>query len=145
MRISDWSSDVCSSDLRQDRSIELIASENIVSKQVRSAQGSILTNKYAEGYPGARYYGGCVPSDRVERLAIERACRLFGATFANVQPHSGANANIAVLFALLEPGDTLLGLDLACGGHLTQDRKSVVEGRRGTVRENLGGGRNILK
>src|SRR3546814_4871337 len=89
MRISDWSSDVCSSDLRQDRSIELIASENIVSKQVRSAQGSILTNKYAEGYPGARYYGGCVPSDRVERLAIERACRLFGATFANVQPHSG--------------------------------------------------------
>src|SRR3546814_656018 len=114
---------------RQDRSIELIASENIVSKQVRSAQGSILTNKYAEGYPGARYYGGCVPSDRVERLAIERACRLFGATFANVQPHSGANANLAVLFALLEPGDTILGLDLACGGHLTHGARVSLSGR----------------
>src|SRR3546814_18458216 len=86
---------------RQDRSIELIASENIVSKQVRSAQGSILTNKYAEGYPGARYYGGCVPSDRVDRLAIERAYRLFCATFADLQPPPGAHATIAVLFAQL--------------------------------------------
>ncbi len=104
---------------RQQDHIELIASENIVSDAVRAAQGSILTNKYAEGYPGRRYYGGCEAVDRVERLAIERVCRLFGASFANVQPHSGANANIAVLYALLRPGDRIMGMDLACGGHLT--------------------------
>jgi glycine hydroxymethyltransferase len=114
---------------RQDDSIELIASENIVSEEVRAAQGSVLTNKYAEGYPGARYYGGCIPSDTIERLAIERACRLFGATHANVQPHSGANANLAALFALVEPGDTILGLDLACGGHLTHGARVSLSGR----------------
>lgn len=104
---------------RQQQKIELIASENIVSKAVLEAQGSVLTNKYAEGYPGRRYYGGCEYVDVVEELAIERAKRLFECRFANVQPHSGAQANQAVFFALLQPGDTFMGLDLAAGGHLT--------------------------
>ena len=104
---------------RQQQEIELIASENIVSRAVLEAQGSIMTNKYAEGYPGKRYYGGCHYVDVSEQLAIDRAKELFGATYANVQPHSGATANQAVFFALLQPGDTYMGLDLACGGHLT--------------------------
>lgn len=104
---------------RQRRKIELIASENIVSRAVLEAQGSVLTNKYAEGYPGRRYYGGCEYVDVAEELAIERAKRLFDCNFANVQPHSGAQANQAVFFALLQPGDTFMGLDLAAGGHLT--------------------------
>lgn len=104
---------------RQQHEIELIASENIVSRAVMEAQGSVLTNKYAEGYPGRRYYGGCEYVDIAEELAIKRACQLFDCEYANVQPHSGANANQAVFFALLQPGDTYLGLDLACGGHLT--------------------------
>src|SRR5256885_5114855 len=104
---------------RQRDKIELIASENIVSKAVLEAQGSVLTNKYAEGYPGKRYYGGCEYVDVTEQLAIDRARRLFDAAFANVQPHSGANANQAVFYALLQPGDTFMGLDLAAGGHLT--------------------------
>src|SRR5882762_10250891 len=98
---------------RQQDKIELIASENIVSKAVLEAQGSVLTNKYAEGYPGRRYYGGCEYVDVVEELAIERACRLFDCSFVNVQPHSGAQANQAVFFALLEPGATILGMALA--------------------------------
>jgi glycine hydroxymethyltransferase len=104
---------------RQQEKIELIASENIVSRAVLEAQGSVLTNKYAEGYPGRRYYGGCEYVDVVEEIAIERACRLFDCSFANVQPHSGAQANQAVFFALMQPGDTFMGLDLAAGGHLT--------------------------
>lgn len=104
---------------RQQYQIELIASENIVSKAVLEAQGSVLTNKYAEGYPGKRYYQGCDNVDKTENLAIERLCKLFGCNFANVQPHSGANANQGVFMALLEPGDTFLGMDLAHGGHLT--------------------------
>ena len=104
---------------RQQNNIELIASENIVSRAVLEAQGSILTNKYAEGYPGKRYYGGCEQVDIAESLAIERACKLFNCTFANVQPHSGAQANQAVFFALLQPGDTIMGLSMAAGGHLT--------------------------
>ena len=104
---------------RQQHEIELIASENIVSRAVLEAQGSVLTNKYAEGYPGRRYYGGCQFVDIAETLAIDRAKRLFGCSYANVQPHSGAQANQAVFFALLQPGDTFLGLDLAAGGHLT--------------------------
>ena len=100
---------------RQRDKIELIASENIVSKAVLEAQGSVLTNKYAEGYPGKRYYGGCEYVDVTEQLAIERACKLFDCSFANVQPHSGANANQAVFYALLQPGDTFMGLDLAAG------------------------------
>lgn len=106
-------------DGRQADKLELIASENIVSRAVREAQGSSLTNKYAEGYPGKRYYGGCEYVDVVETLAIERAKQLFGADHANVQPHSGANANMAVFFATMKPGDTFLALDLAQGGHLT--------------------------
>ncbi len=104
---------------RQRRNLELIASENIVSKEVMAAMGSVLTNKYAEGYPGKRYYGGCECVDVVENIAIERAKKLFGADHANVQPHSGAQANLAVYFALLKPGDTILGMSLADGGHLT--------------------------
>jgi glycine hydroxymethyltransferase len=104
---------------REQTQIELIASENIVSRAVLEAQGSVLTNKYAEGYPGRRYYQGCAPSDAVETLAIERAKQLFGCQFANVQPHSGAQANGAVMMALLKPGDTIMGLSLAAGGHLT--------------------------
>jgi glycine hydroxymethyltransferase len=104
---------------RQQHEIELIASENIVSKAVLQAQGSVLTNKYAEGYPGRRYYGGCEHVDVAERLAIDRACQLFDCAFANVQPHSGAQANQSVFMALLKPGDTILGMSLAAGGHLT--------------------------
>ncbi len=104
---------------RQQGNIELIASENFVSRAVMEAVGSHLTNKYAEGYPGKRYYGGCVYVDEVENLAIERAKKLFGCNYANVQPHSGANANHAAFFALLETGDTYMGMSLACGGHLT--------------------------
>ena len=104
---------------RQCDNIELIASENIVSEAVLAAMGSVLTNKYAEGYPGKRYYGGCQCVDVAENLAIERACKLFGANFANVQPHSGAQANYAVYMALCQPGDTVLGMNLDHGGHLT--------------------------
>jgi len=104
---------------RQEEHIELIASENYASPRVLEAQGSVLTNKYAEGYPGKRYYGGCEYVDVAERLAIDRVCKLFGAEYANVQPHSGAQANAAVFTALLQPGDTLLGMSLAHGGHLT--------------------------
>ena len=104
---------------RQRHNLELIASENIVSPAVMAAMGSVLTNKYAEGYPGKRYYGGCEYVDVVENIARERACRLFGAEHANVQPHSGAQANIAVYFAFLKPGDTVMGMNLAEGGHLT--------------------------
>jgi glycine hydroxymethyltransferase len=114
---------------RQKKQIELIASENIVSKAVLQAQGSVLTNKYAEGYPGRRYYGGCEFVDEVERLAIDRAKRLFDCKFANVQPHSGANANQAVFFALLQPGDKFLGMDLACGGHLTHGSPVNISGK----------------
>ena len=104
---------------RQQRNIELIASENIASPAVIAAMGSVLTNKYAEGYPGKRYYGGCEVVDVIEQIAIDRAKQLFGAEYANVQPHSGAQANLSVYFALLEPGDTVLGMNLAEGGHLT--------------------------
>ncbi len=104
---------------RQMHGIELIASENFVSEEVMAAMGSVLTNKYAEGYPGARYYGGCEVVDQVESLAIERLCKLYGAEYANVQPHSGAQANMAVFFACMQPGDTFMGLDLAHGGHLS--------------------------
>ena len=104
---------------RQKEGIELIASENFVSEQVMQAMGSCLTNKYAEGYPGKRYYGGCQIVDQTEQLAIDRACELFGAEYANVQPHSGAQANAAVFYACMKPGDTFLGLDLAHGGHLS--------------------------
>ena len=104
---------------RQQNNLELIASENIVSEGVMAAQGSILTNKYAEGYPGRRYYGGCEFVDVVENLAIERAKSIFGAAYANVQPHSGSQANTAAYLALIETGDTVLGMDLSAGGHLT--------------------------
>ncbi|MFR9649589.1 MAG: serine hydroxymethyltransferase [Rikenellaceae bacterium] len=104
---------------RQINGIELIASENFVSESVMQAMGSVLTNKYAEGYPGARYYGGCEVVDKVESLAIERLCKLYGAEYANVQPHSGAQANMAVFFAVMQPGDTFMGLDLSHGGHLS--------------------------
>ena len=104
---------------RQMHGIELIASENFVSEQVMAAMGSVLTNKYAEGYPAARYYGGCEVVDEVEKLAIERICKLYDAEYANVQPHSGAQANMAVFFAVMQPGDTFMGLDLAHGGHLS--------------------------
>ncbi len=114
---------------RQRDKIELIASENIVSKAVLEAQGSVLTNKYAEGYPGKRYYGGCEYVDVTEQLAIERACKLFDCSFANVQPHSGANANQAVFYALLSPGDTFMGLDLAAGGHLTHGHPANYSGK----------------
>ena len=114
---------------RQRQNIELIASENIVSPAVMAAMGSVLTNKYAEGYPGKRYYGGCVYVDQVEQIAIDRACRLFGASYANVQPHSGAQANLAVYFALLELGDTVLGMDLSQGGHLTHGSPVNMSGK----------------
>jgi glycine hydroxymethyltransferase len=104
---------------RQINGIELIASENFVSENVMSAAGSVLTNKYAEGYPGKRYYGGCEVVDEVETIAIDRAKRLFGAEYANVQPHSGSQANASVFHAFLKPGDKLLGFDLSHGGHLT--------------------------
>lgn len=114
---------------RQQRNIELIASENIVSTAVLSAMGSVLTNKYAEGYPAHRYYGGCQCVDVAENLAIERAKKLFGAEHANVQPHSGAQANLAVYFALLKPGDTVLGMNLAHGGHLTHGSPVNMSGK----------------
>jgi len=114
---------------RQAEGLELIASENFVSRQVREAVGSVLTNKYAEGYPGRRYYGGCQFIDEVERLAIERAKELFSAAWANVQPHSGSQANMAVYFALLAPGDTILGMDLAAGGHLTHGARVNFSGK----------------
>ena len=104
---------------RQRHEIELIASENIVSRAVMEAQGSVMTNKYAEGYPGKRYYGGCQWVDVAENLAIERACKLFGVSYANVQPHSGSQANQGVFQALIQPGDTILGMSLDAGGHLT--------------------------
>ncbi len=114
---------------RQRDQIELIASENIVSRAVLEAQGSVLTNKYAEGYPAKRYYGGCEWVDVAERIAIERACRLFDCAFANVQPHSGAQANQAVFMALLQPGDTVLGMSLAAGGHLTHGAPPNLSGK----------------
>jgi glycine hydroxymethyltransferase len=114
---------------RQRDEIELIASENIVSRAVLEAQGSVLTNKYAEGYPGRRYYGGCQFVDIAEQLAIDRVTKLFGCQFANVQPHSGASANAAVFFALMNPGDTFLGLNLAAGGHLTHGMKINYSGK----------------
>ncbi|MBP5210416.1 MAG: serine hydroxymethyltransferase [Bacteroidales bacterium] len=113
---------------RQVEGIELIASENFVSDQVLEALGSVLTNKYAEGYPNARYYGGCEVVDQVEQLAIDRLCQLFDAEFANVQPHSGAQANMAVMLACLKPGDTFMGLDLAHGGHLTHGSPVNISG-----------------
>ena len=114
---------------RQERHIELIASENYASPQVMQAQGTLLTNKYAEGYPGKRYYGGCAHVDVIEQLAIDRAKQLFGADYANVQPHSGSSANSAVYLALLKPGDTLLGMSLAHGGHLTHGAKVSASGK----------------
>ncbi len=114
---------------RQQDGLEMIASENYTSPAVMQAVGSVLTNKYAEGYPGRRYYGGCEHVDTVERIAIERACRLFGAEAANVQPHSGSQANTAVYFACLQPGDTVLGLDLAQGGHLTHGMHLNISGK----------------
>ena len=114
---------------RQQRNIELIASENIVSPAVMAAMGTCLTNKYAEGYPGHRYYGGCQFVDQVEQIAIDRACKLFGAKYANVQPHSGAQANLSVYFALLNPGDTILGMNLSHGGHLTHGSPVNMSGK----------------
>ena len=114
---------------RQLKGIELIASENFVSEQVMQAMGSFLTNKYAEGLPGKRYYGGCEVVDKIENLAIERVKKLFNAEFANVQPHSGAQANEAVLFTCLNPGDTFLGLNLAHGGHLSHGSAVNTSGR----------------
>ena len=114
---------------RQRQNIELIASENIVSPAVMAAMGSVLTNKYAEGYPGHRYYGGCQYVDQVEQIAIDRACKLFGAKYANVQPHSGAQANLAVYFALLSVGDTVMGMDLYQGGHLTHGSPVNMSGK----------------
>ncbi|MCI1958094.1 MAG: serine hydroxymethyltransferase [Clostridia bacterium] len=114
---------------RQNRNLELIASENIVSEPVMMAMGSVLTNKYAEGYPGKRYYGGCEYVDIVESIAIERAKKLFGCEYANVQPHSGAQANMAVFYAILNPGDTVMGMSLACGGHLTHGSPVNMSGK----------------
>ena len=114
---------------RQRRNLELIASENLVSPAVMAAMGSVLTNKYAEGYPGKRYYGGCQCVDVVEDIARKRACELFGAEHANVQPHSGAQANMAVYFAMLEPGDTVMGMNLNEGGHLTHGSPVNLSGK----------------
>ena len=114
---------------RQEAHIELIASENYASPRVLEAQGSVLTNKYAEGYPGKRYYGGCEFVDIAEQLAIDRARQLFKADYANVQPHSGSQANAAVYMALVEPGETILGMSLAHGGHLTHGAKVNFSGR----------------
>ena len=113
---------------RQRSNIELIASENLVSKTVMAALGSPLTNKYAEGYPGKRYYGGCEYVDVAEAQAIERAKELFGCTYANVQPHSGAQANFAVFYALCQPGDTIMGMSLDCGGHLSHGSPANISG-----------------
>ena len=120
----------CHSELeRQQHNIELIASENIVSKAVLLAAGGVLTNKYAEGYPGKRYYGGCEYVDVVENIARERAKKLFGAEHANVQPHCGASANLAVFFALLNPGDTVMGMNLQQGGHLSHGSPVNISGK----------------
>ncbi len=116
---------------RQLKGCELIASENFVCDSVMQAMGSVLTNKYAEGLPGKRYYGGCQVVDQVERLAIERLCQLFGAKWANVQPHSGAQANAAVMLACLKPGDKILGFDLSHGGHLTHGSPANFSGKSG--------------
>ena len=115
--------------LREQNGLELIASENDVSPAVLAAMGTVLTNKYAEGYPGKRYYGGCADVDIVENIAIDRAKEIFGAEFANVQPHSGAQANTAVYFGLLDPGDTVMGMDLSCGGHLTHGSPVNISGK----------------
>ena len=120
---------IAAEDKRQEDHIELIASENYTSPRVMEAQGSSLTNKYAEGYPGKRYYGGCEHVDTVEAIAIERAKSLFGADYANVQPHSGSQANAAVYLALLQAGDTILGMSLAHGGHLTHGAKVSASGK----------------
>ena len=132
-KLKDYDNDVfaaCDRELkRQQHNIELIASENIVSEAVLLAAGSVLTNKYAEGYPGKRYYGGCVHVDEVEEIAKERAKKIFGADHANVQPHSGANANLAVFFALLTPGDTVMGMNLAHGGHLSHGSPVNISGK----------------
>lgn len=117
---------------RQQSQVELIASENIVSRAVLEAQGSVLTNKYAEGYPGKRYYGGCEFADEVEALAIERVKKIFNAGYANVQPHSGAQANGSVMLALAKPGDTVLGMSLDAGGHLTHGAKPALSGSGST-------------
>src|ERR1041384_8282928 len=114
---------------RQEHGLELIASENFVTKKVRKAMGSVLTNKYAEGLPGKRYYGGCEVVDKVENLAIDRLKQLFGAEWVNVQPHSGAQANAAVMLACLKPGDTILGFDLSHGGHLTHGSPGNFSGK----------------
>jgi glycine hydroxymethyltransferase len=114
---------------RQNDTLELIASENHVSHAVLTAMGSVFTNKYAEGYPGKRYYGGCGPTDIVENIAIARAKELFGAEHANVQPHSGSQANMSVYFAMLKPGDTIMGMDLSHGGHLTHGHPLSYSGR----------------
>jgi glycine hydroxymethyltransferase len=132
-RIADFDPDlakaIAQEEQRQEDNVELIASENYVSPRVMEAQGSVLTNKYAEGYPGRRYYGGCEHVDVAEALAIDRACKLFDADYANVQPHSGSQANAAVYMALLNPGDTVLGMDLAQGGHLTHGSPVNFSGR----------------
>ena len=132
-KISDYDADLSkfleAESNRQEEHIELIASENYASKRVLEAQGSVLTNKYAEGYPNKRYYGGCEHVDGAETLAIERAKTLFNAKFANVQPHSGASANAAVFLALMEPGDTFLGMALDQGGHLTHGSKVNFSGK----------------
>ena len=114
---------------RQSRGVELIASENFVSNQVLAALGSVCTNKYAEGYPGHRYYGGCQEVDKIEQVAIDRICQLFDAEYANVQPHSGAQANMAVMMACINPGDTFMGLNLDMGGHLTHGSPVNVSGK----------------
>src|SRR5881398_49850 len=114
---------------RQHEGLELIASENFVSEAVLEAMGSVFTNKYAEGYPGKRYYGGCGPTDIVENIAIDRAKKLFGAEHANVQPHSGSQANFAVYTAVLQPGDKLLGMNLSHGGHLTHGNPANFSGK----------------
>ncbi|WP_370314801.1 beta-eliminating lyase-related protein, partial [Thalassolituus sp.] len=133
MNIADFDPELWSAmkaeDARQEHHIELIASENYTSPRVMEAQGSQLTNKYAEGYPGKRYYGGCEHVDVIEQLAIDRAKELFGAGYANVQPHSGSQANAAVYFALCQPGDTILGMSLAHGGHLTHGAAVSFSGR----------------
>ncbi|MET0292768.1 MAG: aminotransferase class I/II-fold pyridoxal phosphate-dependent enzyme, partial [Steroidobacteraceae bacterium] len=120
---------IASEQTRQEQHIELIASENYVSRRVLEAQGSVLTNKYAEGYPGKRYYGGCEFVDVAEQLAIDRAKQLFGAAYANVQPHSGSQANAAAYLALVQPGDTILGMSLDHGGHLTHGAKVNFSGK----------------
>ena len=129
MRDTEMFSIIEKEEVRQKNNVELIASENFVSKEVRQAQGSVLTNKYAEGYPGKRYYGGCVHVDQAEQLAIDRACKLFGAEFANVQPHSGAQANMAVYNTVLQPGDTVMGMNLTSGGHLTHGSPANFSGK----------------